>query len=96
MSRSEILRMLKDFKENNSEKYDIVAIGLFGSTARDTINTNSDIDVVVKLKKQDLFNMIGIKQDLEEILHTHVDLISYRETMNVFLKDRINKEAVYI
>jgi len=56
----------------------------------------SDIDIVVKLEKQDLFNMIGIKQDLEDALHTQVDIISYRERMNAFLKQRIDKEAVYV
>jgi hypothetical protein len=28
-------------------------------------------------------------------MHTHVDLVSYRENMNTFLKERIQKEAVY-
>ncbi len=37
--------------------------------------------------------MIGIKQDLEETLHTNVDVISYRETLNAFLKNRIDREA---
>jgi predicted nucleotidyltransferase len=32
------------------------------------MNKQSDIDVVVELAKQDLFNIIGIKQDLEEQL----------------------------
>ena len=41
-------------------------------------------------------NMIGIKQDLEETLHTNVDVISYREKMNTFLKNRIDKEAIYV
>lgn len=37
----------------------------------------SDIDIVVELKKQDLFNLIGIKQDLEATLHRPVDIVSY-------------------
>ena len=96
MSREEILKILKAFKEKSAEKYGITTLGLFGSTARDENQENSDIDVVVRLKKQDLFNMIGIKQDLEETLHTHVDVISYREQMNAFLKNRIDKEALYV
>jgi len=39
--------------------------------------------------------MIGIKQDLEKRLHRKVDVISYREKMNTFLKNRIDKEAIY-
>ena len=51
---------------------------------------------MVLLKNQDLFNLIGIKQDLEEQLNLPVDVISYRKKMNGFLKRRIDKEAVYV
>ena len=96
MSRSEILKILKTFKGKYAEKYGITNLGLFGSAARDENQEESDVDIVVKLKKQDLFNMIGIKQDLEETLHTHVDIVSYREKMNPFLKNRIDKESLYV
>jgi predicted nucleotidyltransferase len=55
-----------------------------------------DIDVVVELKTQDLFDLIGIKLDLEEQLSQEVDIVSYRKKMNNFLKRRIDKEAVYV
>jgi predicted nucleotidyltransferase len=96
MSHTEILRILKSFKEKHAVEYGILALGVFGSEARDEAKETSDVDVVVKLKKQDLFNIIGIKQDLEEMLHAHVDVISYREQMNRFLKIRIDKESHYV
>jgi predicted nucleotidyltransferase len=96
MHQDEIISTLRRFKEVNQKKYRIVNIGLFGSSARDTMNELSDIDVVVELEEQDLFNMIGIKQDLEEILHKPVDIVSYRDKMNQFLKKRIDKEALYV
>lgn len=96
MSRLDIIQILKEFKEKHAEEYGILLIGVFGSAARDEANETSDVDVVVKMKKQDLFNLIGIKQDLEEILHVSVDVISYREKMNSFLKQRIEKEAIYV
>ena len=96
MSREEILEILKTFKKKCAEKYGITYLGLFGSAARNEKQANSDIDVVVKLKKQDLFHLIGIKQDLEDTLHTHVDVISYRNTMNAFLKNRIDRESLYV
>ncbi len=96
MRQDEIIVTLHRFKEMNQKKYRILNIGLFGSAARDTMNELSDIDVVVELEEQDLFNMIGIKQDLEELLHKPVDIVSYREKMNQFLKKRIDKEAVYV
>jgi len=96
MERNEIIRTLRSFMDMNKERYEIIRIGLFGSAARDSMNELSDIDVVVELGKQDLFNIIGIKQDLEEQFSKPVDVISYREKMNQFLKKRIDKEAVYV
>jgi len=96
MSHVEILQILKAFKEKYAGQYGILALGVFGSVARDEANESSDVDVVVKLEKQDLFKMIGIKQDLEAMLHTHVDVISYRKQMNRFLKIRIDKESLYV
>jgi len=96
MNRKEIIEYLKKFKEESKNKYHIELLGVFGSVARDTISANSDIDVVVRLTKQDLFELIGIKQDLEEYLELPVDVVSYREKMNLFLKKRIDEEAIYV
>ena len=96
MERNEIIRTLRNFMDMNRKRYEIIRIGIFGSAARGSMNEQSDIDVVVELGKQDLFNIIGIKQDLEEQFSKPVDVISYREKMNQFLKKRIDKEAVYV
>ncbi|MGA1839656.1 MAG: nucleotidyltransferase family protein [bacterium] len=96
MDRDEIIQFLKKFKGKNKNKYHIKSIGIFGSAAKNKANDNSDIDIVDKPTKQDLFELIGIKQDLEEIFHRRVDIISYREKINSFLKKCIDKDAVYV
>lgn len=96
MNREKIIKFLKIFKEESKDKYHIRSLGIFGSVAKNNADDNSDIDVVVILTKQDLFELIGIKQDLEEKLHYPVDIVSYREKMNSFLKRRIDKEAIYV
>lgn len=96
MNRDEIVVSLRRFKEMNKDRYQIIRIGIFGSAARDNMDEQSDIDVVVELGKPDLFYLIGIKQDLEEKFHRTVDIVRYRERMNAFLKGRIDKEAVYV
>jgi len=96
VSREEILALLKTFKGECAEKYGITSLGLFGSAVRGENRPDSDVDVVVKLKKQDMFHLIGIKQDLEETLRASVDVISYRDTMNPFLKNRIDRESLYV
>ena len=82
MNRDVILLSLRRFKETNQHKYNIIRIGLFGSAARNSIGQQSDNDVVVELETQDLFDLIGIKLDLEDQLSKQVDIVSYREKMN--------------
>ncbi len=87
-----MLEALNQFKDTYFEKYGVTALGIFGSTARD----DSDIDIVVKMKKPDLFYMVHIKEELQEVCHSKVDIIRYREKMNPYLKKRIDAEAVYV
>jgi uncharacterized protein len=96
MEKDEIIQALKNFIDLNRDRYEIIRLGVFGSAARDDMNEESDIDVVVELGKPDLFYLIGIKQDLEEKFRRPVDIVRYRGTMNGFLKKRIDKEAVYV
>jgi len=96
MEKDEIIQALKNFIDLNRDRYEIIRLGVFGSAARDDMNEESDIDVVVELGKPDLFYLIGIKQDLEEKFRRPVDIVRYRDTMNGFLKKRIDKEAVYV
>ncbi len=96
MERNEIIRTLRGFVEMNRDRYEIIRIGVFGSAARDSMDEQSDIDVVVEIGKPDLFYLIGIKQDLEEKFHMPVDIVRYRDKMNAFLKKRIDKEAIYV
>ncbi|TWI75374.1 hypothetical protein LZ24_00825 [Desulfobotulus alkaliphilus] len=96
MQQEDILNCMRDFKNRRQDEYFILKIGVFGSVARNDIKEESDIDVVVELKKPDLFSLIGIKQELEEHLHRKVDVVRYRQGMNAFLKTRIDREALYV
>ena len=96
MQQREILNKISRFKDGAKERYCIIKIGVFGSCARNTMTPKSDVDVVVVLGNQDLFNLIGIKQDFEDQLQMPVDIVSYREKMNQHLKRRIDSEALYV
>lgn len=96
MGQSEIFRILREYKLRFAEQYNIQSLGVFGSVARSEERPDSDIDVVIRLGKPDLFLLAGIKDDLEAQLHSPVDLVTYRESMNPLLRERIDREAVYV
>lgn len=96
MTYTEILDTLQRFQIDNAQRYQIARLGIFGSAARNHMTDASDIDIVVELIEPDLFMLIGIKQELEEILHRPVDIVRYRSEMNQDLKHRIDTEAVYV
>lgn len=95
MKQKEALKLLQLYKRQHADEFGIVRIGIFGSVARDEATDDSDVDIVIETKHPNLFKLSRIRLDLEELMHTHVDLVSYRESMNTFLKERIQKEAVY-
>lgn len=96
MGQREIFEILHAYKLRFAEQYDIQSLGVFGSVARNEERPGSDIDVVIRLGKPDLFLLAGIKDDLEAQLHSPVDLVTYRQSMNSLLRERIDREAVYV
>jgi len=96
LSIEEVLNVLRDYKREYSETYCILEIGVFGSVARGEANPNSDLDICVKTKNPNPYNLVHIKEDIENRLHVPVDIIRVREKMNPFLKARIERDAVYV
>ena len=95
MQRETVLRALNAHKKELSTKYGITRLGIFGSVARDQATETSDVDIVVDMPP-DLFQMVHMKEDLEELLGVPVDLIRLHKHMNAFLKNRIDDEAIYV
>ena len=96
MDRNNIVTIIGRFKAENLNRYGIKKIGIFGSVARNSVGPTRDIDIVVELEKPDMFCLIGIKQDLEALLNMPVDIVRYRKSMNKYLKQRIDTDAVYV
>ncbi len=95
IKRKDAIQILKKHKLELYKSYGVTKIGIFGSVARDEASENSDLDLVVKMKKPDLFMMVHIKNLFEQELHCPVDIVNYQDHMNSFLKSRIDKDAVY-
>ncbi len=96
MRYDDVLRILREYKNERELDLGILKLGLFGSAARSEQSGQSDIDVVVDLMEQDLFSLIGLKQELESRLRSPVDIVSYRPGMNPVLKNRIDRDVKYV
>ena len=58
MNRDEILKFLKSDKENISNNFGVVKLALFGSFSRGDETSESDIDIVVDMKRNNYFKLI--------------------------------------
>ncbi len=96
MTKEEILNYLSTHQDRFKKLYNLNKIGIFGSYARDEATPNSDIDIVVDLNKSTMFGLVAIKNDIEEYFNTHVDIVQIRDRMNSLLRERIEKEAIYV
>lgn len=95
MKREQALKLLREHKQEFEERYDITRLGIFGSVARDEAGECSDVDVVVEMPP-DMFARVSLKEELETILKSNVDVVRYWRRMNQYLKRRIDKEAYYV
>ncbi len=96
MNRDDVLAVLGQFKRDHAEQYGILEIGIFGSVARNEQHDDSDVDICIKTQTPDPFALVHIKEAIEGLVHKHVDIVRVREKMNPFLKERIEKEALYV
>ena len=96
LNRAQVLSLLKVYYLCNKEKYGIERIGLFGSFARDEGRPDSDIDIVISLKKPDLFTYSIISQHLETVFGRHIDLISAKSILEEGFRDNLEKEVIYV
>lgn len=90
IEKEDILLRLGTLKEDIEKKYKVRRIGLFGSYSRNEQREGSDIDLLVEFHEgADLFDLAGLKNYLEEIFHTRVDIVPARA-----LRDEL-RQAVF-
>lgn len=71
-------------------RYGAVNVRVFGSVARGEAGPDSDVDILVDLtRKWSLFDHIGLKQDLEDLLGRKVDVVVAAD-----LRDIIREHAL--
>jgi predicted nucleotidyltransferase len=81
-------------------KWQIEELSLFGSVLREDFSKDSDIDVLVTFKPEarwSLFDFMEMKDELSEILHREVDLVSRGGLRNPFRRHEIlsTRQVIY-
>jgi predicted nucleotidyltransferase len=90
------IRLLRRFMLEHGAEYKITRIGIFGSIARGEQTIDSDIDIVYESKKMNLWEDIGLWQDLEQYFGKPVDVVSLHPHMNPLFRQRIEQEVIYV
>jgi predicted nucleotidyltransferase len=69
-------------------------VRVFGSVVRGDADAASDVDLLVEMEPgRSLLDLVGLWQDLEDLLGTHVDVLS-DGGVSPHLRERIYAEAV--
>lgn len=69
-------------------------VRVFGSIARGEAEADSDIDLLVKMDQgRSLLDLVGLWQELEDLLGAHVDVLS-EGGVSPHLRERIFADAV--
>ncbi|HEX3525971.1 MAG TPA: nucleotidyltransferase family protein [Thermoanaerobaculia bacterium] len=69
-------------------------VRVFGSLARGEGGIGSDLDLLVTLGEgRSLLDLVGLKQDLEDLVHRPVDVVTER-ALSPYLRERVLSEAV--
>lgn len=81
------------------KKHHVEAISLFGSAAKNTMNEESDIDLLVNFSNEINVldyadNYFSLLDQLQEILNRKVDLVSGRSLKNPVLMEEVYQSKI--
>lgn len=69
---------------------------VFGSLARGEGAETSDLDLLVTLAEgTSLLELVALKQDLEDLVHRPVDIVTER-SLSPYVRERVLSEAVLL
>ena len=95
MKRDEVIRILGDHRQALKAKA-VKSLAIFGSVARDEAAGNCDVDLLVEFENNHptgLFEFISLKNYLEDVLGSPVDLVM-RSSLRPEFREQVFKEAI--
>jgi len=96
MTRNEVLEILKALKPQLADRFGVTRLALFGSTARNQVGPDSDIDIIVSFSGPASSKMyFGVQFLLEDNLGLPVDLVTGK-ALRTELRPFIEREAISV
>lgn len=95
-SKQELIKELSKIKPILNNDFGVLQIGIFGSFAKDKINSESDVDLLVEMKNPDFDSLAGLQIFLEKLLERNVDLVRKRNQIKPSFLNRIQKDIINV
>ncbi|MCY4616704.1 MAG: nucleotidyltransferase family protein [Chloroflexi bacterium] len=96
MGKVEVLALLREHKLAMAERFGVVDLALFGSTARDEAGPDSDVDILVSFDRPtDPDCYFGVQFYIEDLLGRPVDLVTDK-ALRAELRPYVEAEAVRV
>jgi predicted nucleotidyltransferase len=95
MKLDSIKKRLEKHKISLFQKYNIDSLAIFGSYSTGKVTSSSDLDILVDFKEPIGIRFIDLADELEEILHLKVDLVSKGGIKPKYLK-HIEQDLKYV
>lgn len=89
------IKILNDNLPHIQQEFKVKGLTIFGSVARGDNKSDSDIDILVDMPPK-IFLMISLKEYLEKILKTSVDLIRQHSHLSQRFLNQISQDAITI
>lgn len=93
---NEILAILHEFKQTTADKYGIESLALVVQLPVANNGRTAILMVCVKLRKTTFRAYMTIKEELEHLFHTKVDLITLHENMRKCSGIILEQDAIYV
>ena len=92
----EITATIRSNRKELQQDYGLLKIGIFGSYARDEQDKNSDVDILVEIKRpMGLIKLMGLERRLSGLLNTKVDLVT-KKALKPYIGKRVLEEVRYV
>lgn len=93
--RNSCIEILKQNQLRIQEEFGVTGLSVFGSVARGDNHENSDIDILVDMPPK-IFIMSALRDYLESILNSSVDLIRRHKHLSPSFLNQISADAITI